>query len=114
MVKRSAGMQNRAATVKERSARLVNRVGLHKSNLQTPVMLRDVRNSDLPTLFEHQHDPEASWMAVWPSRERHDFMAHWAKILANTTVIARAIMLGDQLAGNVVGFNRDGRRLLGY
>lgn len=53
-------------------------------------------------------------MAVWPSREREDFMVHWAKILADPTGIIRAIMLGDRLAGNVVSFNRDERRLMGY
>lgn len=81
---------------------------------QQTVRLRDVENSDLVTLFEHQRDPEASRMALVPSRDRDAFMAHWAKILADPTVLPRAILLGDQLAGNVVGFDRDGRRMLGY
>jgi RimJ/RimL family protein N-acetyltransferase len=78
------------------------------------VALRNVVESDLPTLFEHQRDPEAVRMAVVPSRDREAFMVHWANILADPTVISRAIMFCDQLAGNVVGFDRDGRRMLGY
>lgn len=78
------------------------------------VQLRPVVEFDLPILFEHQYDPEATRMAVWPSREREDFMAHWAKILASPDGIAQAILAGDRIAGNVVSFNRDGRRMLGY
>jgi RimJ/RimL family protein N-acetyltransferase len=78
------------------------------------VWLRPVVEADFPTLFEHQYDPEASQMAVWPSREREDFMVHWADILRDPSNIAQAVMLGGQLAGNVGSFHRDGRRLLGY
>jgi RimJ/RimL family protein N-acetyltransferase len=93
---------------------LAQTVKLSEHCRRIDVALRDVQQSDLETLFEHQRDPEAFRMAVVPSRDREAFMCQWGKILADTTGMARAIMLGDQLAGNVVSFNRDGRRMLGY
>ena len=48
----------------------------------TPVSLHDVRPGDLPVFFEQQLDPEAARMAAFPARGRAEFMAHWAKIMA--------------------------------
>jgi RimJ/RimL family protein N-acetyltransferase len=78
------------------------------------VHLRDVRDDDLPTLFEHQMDPEASRMANFSSRGRDAFMAHWAKIRADETVVARTVMLRDAVAGNVVSWTHDDERDVGY
>ena len=78
------------------------------------VVVREVRESDLPVLFEHQSDPEASWMAAHPSRERDAFMIHWAKILADDSVTKRAIVLDGEVAGSVVAFSQAGRRMVGY
>ena len=44
------------------------------------VILRDVIDSDLPTFFEHQRDPEAVRMAAFRSRDHEAFMTHWAKL----------------------------------
>ncbi len=76
--------------------------------------LRDVVEGDLPVLFEHQCDPVANRMAAFPARDRKAFMAHWARILVDDTVIARTILLGDRVAGNIVCFEQSGRRLIGY
>ena len=46
-------------------------------------VLREVVEADLPVFYEYERDPEASAMAVFPSREREAFMAHWARTLAN-------------------------------
>jgi len=78
------------------------------------VRLRDVRDDDLPTLFEHQMDPEANRMANFPARDRDAFMAHWAKILVNETGVARTVMEGDAVAGNVVSWTHDDERDVGY
>lgn len=78
------------------------------------VQLREVRESDLPILFEHQQDRVANEMAAFPPRSREAFAAHWAKIRADETVIIRTILLGDEVAGSIVSFVRDGRRLIGY
>jgi len=78
------------------------------------VRLRDVRDDDLPTLFEHQMDPEANRMANFAARDRDAFMAHWAKILVNEMGVARTVMEGDAVAGNVVSWTHDGERDVGY
>ena len=78
------------------------------------VLLRDVGEGDLPILFEHQREPAANRMAAFPAREREAFMAHWTKILGDDTVIKKTILLGDQVAGNIVCFEQSGRRLVGY
>ena len=41
-------------------------------------------------------------------------MAHWAKILADEALIARAVLVDEQVAGNVVSFEGSGERLVGY
>jgi RimJ/RimL family protein N-acetyltransferase len=78
------------------------------------VTLRDVEPADLPVLFEHQDDRAANEMAAFPARERQAFMAHWVRILADETVRVQAIVAGGRLAGNVLSFEHDGRREVGY
>ena len=78
------------------------------------VTIRPVREDDLPILFEHQRDPEAAAMAAFPSRDRDAFMAHWAKILSDETLLAWAIELDGRVVGNVGSFDFEGRREVGY
>jgi RimJ/RimL family protein N-acetyltransferase len=82
--------------------------------MRSGVRLRKVRRADLPILFEHQRDPEAARMAVFPSREWEAFQAHWARILADPKVTARTILLRGQVAGNIVSWELDGKTLVGY
>ena len=82
--------------------------------MNSEVQLREVTDADLPILFEHQRDPEAARLAAFPSRDREAFMAHWARILADPKVTARTILLGGQVGGNIVSFERDGKTLVGY
>jgi RimJ/RimL family protein N-acetyltransferase len=78
------------------------------------ILLRDVIASDLPILFEQQLDPVANQMAAFPARDREAFMAHWAKIMADEANILKAILYGDQVAGNIVSWEQDGEREVGY
>lgn len=78
------------------------------------VLLRDVTEDDLPIFFEQQLDPAATQMAAFPSRERPAFMAHWAKILADTTVSTQTILFDKQVAGSIVSFEIAGEREVGY
>jgi RimJ/RimL family protein N-acetyltransferase len=78
------------------------------------VLLRDLEHADLPLFFEHQRDPVANEMASFPPRERDAFMEHWAKILADDAVIKKTILFQGHVAGNIVGFDESGRRLVGY
>ena len=78
------------------------------------VTLRDVRESDLETFYTDQLDPEAVRMAAFPSRDREAFMVLWQKIMSDTTVFARAVVLEGELAGHVVSWEQDGKRKIGY
>jgi RimJ/RimL family protein N-acetyltransferase len=78
-------------------------------------MLRNVVEGDLPTFFEHQRDPEATSMAVFPAREWDAFLSHWRhKILSDPASEARTILVDDRVAGYVGSWEQDGRRLVGY
>ena len=78
------------------------------------VFLRDVSENDLPVFFEQQTDPDACEMAAFPSRNRESFMEHWAKILKDSAVDRKTILLGDRIAGYVVCFERGGKVQVGY
>jgi len=77
-------------------------------------VLREIREDDLDVLFEHQREPEAVAMAVFPAREREAFDAHWRRILADEALVAFVIDVDGEVAGNVVSWEQDGRRLVGY
>src|SRR5215217_4330714 len=78
------------------------------------IQLREVTEADLPILFEQQLDPAAAQMAAFPSRDRQAFMAHWAKIMANATMITRAIVFDGQVAGNIGSWAQADQREVGY
>jgi RimJ/RimL family protein N-acetyltransferase len=78
------------------------------------VRLRDVTEADLPLFFEHQRDPVATQMAAFPARERAPFMAHWASILADPALAKQTILVDGQPAGNIVSWEQDGQREVGY
>ena len=78
------------------------------------VQLREVQESDLPVFFENQADEDASRLAAVASRDREGFEAHWARILADDATLIRTILFDGEVAGNVLSFERDGIRELGY
>jgi len=78
------------------------------------VVLREVREEDLPIFFEHQLDPAATAMAAFPSRDREAFMAHWGRILTEGSGVHRTIVCDGQVAGNVVSWPTESERLVGY
>jgi RimJ/RimL family protein N-acetyltransferase len=80
----------------------------------TKIRLREVVDEDLPLFFGHESDPEASRMAAFPIRDRDAFMAHWARIRSDRTVVVRAIVRDGDVVGYVGSFPRTGERLLGY
>jgi RimJ/RimL family protein N-acetyltransferase len=79
----------------------------------TRVTLREVRDDDLATFFEHQSDPEANRMANFPPRDRATFMAHWARILVGPGT-ERTVEVDGAVAGNVVSWVHDDERDVGY
>jgi RimJ/RimL family protein N-acetyltransferase len=78
------------------------------------VDLRPVEDGDLELFFEHQADPQAAEMAAFPSRDREQFTAHWAKVLGNDTMITRTVVADGAVAGNMGSWPDDGQQLLGY
>jgi RimJ/RimL family protein N-acetyltransferase len=85
------------------------------SQMPGDVRLRAVTEDDLPILFEHQLDPEATAMAAFPARDREAFMAHWrTKVLGDDAVVKQAILVDGQVAGNIVSWVAEGQREVGY
>ncbi len=88
------------------------------------IALRPVEPGDLPLFFEHQRDPVAVEMVAFQSRDRAAFDQHWAKILADETGLLRTIVVTsdvssnpsakEHVAGNIVSWNSDGKREIGY
>ena len=76
--------------------------------------LRDVTKDDLETFYLDQIDTDATRMAAFPSRDRDGFTAHWAKILADDSLIKKTIVVSDGIAGNVVSWEQDGDQYVGY
>jgi RimJ/RimL family protein N-acetyltransferase len=76
--------------------------------------LRPVAASDLEIFFEHQRDPVALRMGLLTTRERHDFDAHWARILADPLGILRTVESDGSAVGYVSSFVRDGMREVAY
>lgn len=85
-----------------------------KGNSANGISLREVVEDDLPILFEHQSDPVAHRMAVFPPRDHEAFMVHWRKILADDGIVKRTILVDETVAGSVVCFERSDRYFLGY
>ena len=77
-------------------------------------VLREVLEDDIEVFFEQQNDAEAIRMALWAPRERDAFYEHWHRILADDDLVAKTIVSGDEVAGNIGSFGRDGKRLVGY
>lgn len=87
----------------------------HGENPMTPdILLRDVTESDLLILYKQQLDPEAAAMAAFPSRNKEAFYAHSAKIMADESLIFKAILFDGQLAGSIFSWEMDGNWEVGY
>ncbi len=77
--------------------------------------LRNVLETDLPTFFEDQSDPEASAMAAFTPRNAQDFLFQWTYyILAQASVIKQTITIDGLAAGNIVCWDEAGKRFVGY
>ncbi|MBI3162647.1 MAG: GNAT family N-acetyltransferase [Chloroflexi bacterium] len=83
--------------------------------MKSDIVLRNVSEADLPVFYEQQLDPAATQMAAFPSRDRDSFMAHWKnKVMNNDTNIVSTILFENQVAGNIVSWEQDGEREVGY
>jgi RimJ/RimL family protein N-acetyltransferase len=78
------------------------------------VQLRDVIEDDLPIFFQQQLDPDATYMAAFPSRDRDAFMVHWKKILSDETKIKKTILFNEQVVGNIGSWQQSCKQEIGY
>ncbi|HYY06073.1 MAG TPA: GNAT family N-acetyltransferase, partial [Candidatus Limnocylindria bacterium] len=79
------------------------------------LLLRDVAEADLETFYEQQRDPESVRMAAVPGRDRASFMAHWTKnVLGNEAADIQTIVVDGRVAGHVVCWEQEDKRLVGY
>lgn len=53
-------------------------------------------------------------LVVFRLRERAEFDAHWAKILADKTALTKTIVADGQVAGHIASFLLEGKREIGY
>ena len=73
-------------------------------NKSNDILLRDVREDDLPIFFEQQLDPDANYMAGFSAKDpkdRDSFSEKWKKILADKTIVIKAIIFKGNVSGHI-------------
>jgi RimJ/RimL family protein N-acetyltransferase len=78
------------------------------------VTLRDVVESDLQIFYRHQSDPASIEMAQVTPRDKAAYLDRWTHFLADESVGKRTVVVDGVVAGQVISFDRDGVRELGY
>lgn len=85
--------------------------------MTSDLLLREVREDDLPIFFEQQLDSDANYMAAFTAEnpaDRDAFTAHWHKILDDDTTTNKTILLAGQVAGHIARFERWGKPEVTY
>ncbi|MDB5319683.1 MAG: N-acetyltransferase [Phycisphaerales bacterium] len=85
--------------------------------MTTDVTLRDVIDEDLPIFFDLLADPLARHMAAFVAKDPADraaFDRHWAKIVADSSVVKRSVLVEGRLAGQVLSYEAAGERSVCY
>ncbi|WP_031082036.1 GNAT family N-acetyltransferase [Streptomyces sp. NRRL WC-3549] len=81
------------------------------------VVLREVRDGDLPLLFAFMSDPAATRMAAFTSAEpanRAMFDAHWQRIRASDTVVIRTVLADGVVVGTAGVYGPPAEREVTY
>ena len=80
-------------------------------------MLRNVELDDIEIFYTQEADPVANAMAAFPARDRTAHAAHWQKVLAHDSNVARTIVEQGQVVGYIGSWDgaqacavHDGRR----
>jgi RimJ/RimL family protein N-acetyltransferase len=79
--------------------------------------LREVRDEDLAVLFEQWADPVAAHMAAFTAPDHTDrdaFARRWSRLRADETVIARVIVVDDEVGGNIGSWGDPDEREVTY
>ena len=81
------------------------------------VVLREVRDEDLPVLFEQWADPVAAHMAAFTPPDHMDraaFERRWSRLRADETITNRAIVVDGEVAGTIGSWGDPGEREVTY
>jgi RimJ/RimL family protein N-acetyltransferase len=78
------------------------------------VTLRKVVEEDLEIFHRHQSDPVSIEMARVRPRDKAAYLARWRQFLQDDSFGKRTVLAGGEVAGQVISFDRDGVRELGY
>lgn len=79
--------------------------------------LREVRDEDLPLLFEQWADPVAVHMAAFTAPDHMDrdaFERRWSRLRADGTVLTSVIVVDDEVAGTIGSWGESGEREVTY
>jgi RimJ/RimL family protein N-acetyltransferase len=79
--------------------------------------VREVRDEDLPLLFEQWADPVAAHMAAFTAPDHMDrdaFERRWSRLRADETVLTRVIVVDDEVAGTIGSWGDSGEREVTY
>ena len=79
--------------------------------------LRELRDEDLPVLFEQWADPVAAHMAAFTRPDHMDrdaFERRWSRLRADDTVLNRVIVVDDEVAGTIGSWGDSGEREVTY
>src|SRR3981081_2047716 len=87
---------------------------MQRTPMKTKIQLRDVEADDLPLFFEHQRDPIAVAMVAFRSRARAAFDQHWAKLLADDSLLKKTVIVDGGVSGNSGSWTEEGKREVGY
>lgn len=87
-----------------------------RSNVMRCV-LREVRDEDLPLLFEQWTDPIAEHMAAFTTPDQADwdaFERRWSRLRADESLITRAIVVDGEVTGTIGSWGDPGEREVTY
>ena len=79
--------------------------------------MREVRDEDLPLLFEQWADPLAVHMAAFTAPDHMDrdaFERRWSRLRADETVLARVIDVDDDVVGTIGSWGDSREREVTY
>jgi RimJ/RimL family protein N-acetyltransferase len=79
--------------------------------------LREVRDEDLPLLFDQWADPIAAHMAAFTAPDHMDrdaFERRWSRLRADKTVLTRVVVVDDDIVGTIGSWGDSGEREVTY
>ena len=81
------------------------------------LVLRELRDDDLPLLFPQWADPVAAHMAAFTGPEHMDpeaFERRWARLRADAKVLNRVIVVDDEVVGTIGAWGEPAEREVTY